>query len=764
MNFSKISYMASIAIAGTILFTGCGSSGGSNSEETVSTITITGTAFDGPLYNVSIQGYDENGAIDSCNTQVTIAGGGYSLDCSSLPTYLELKPIINLQALDLGIDGLVGGGDDTIFTDTLYTTVNTDTLSSTNITPLTHLQYITNNTLDLGTGYTEDDARDIILVANMVKSLKNTGLSSQDAYQVVAQNLDSTSTFKRIDNDFYIDFDSLKTAILNSGLNIDDNILQSVVVATNNVSDVIVDIFLEANNVSTSNLQALYVTLGVVSNVIDTAIQNSQVVNDVSGLASLESVGVLTSAIDDVMDDLENNQVPNIGALIDAMDNLDTATVLTSNDIPDIQTTPIGTTNINYGTITSTVTQKVWLDRNLGASSICTSYNDSQCYGDYYQWGREADGHEKSNSSVVSTQSTSTNPNHSKFIISSDWTTADSDGAIRNASWNPCPSGFRIPTMDELEAENIANRTDAYNKLKLPSAGNRSYDTASMYYRGVEGNLWSSTTNSTSSKAFNFYSSSKNIRNNLRAYGFSIRCISNETLIDTTSPIFTSNTVAISVDENQTSVFTASATANSEITYSLSGTDANSFNIDSSTGVVTFKVAPDYETEENYSFSVIATNSASNTATQDVTITILDVEEQEEQVEDEIPTQNNTLIDLKFTTAWLNGRTLYNVLLEDNEWELSIFTTTSTTWSIHEDGNEANGVANIAYTITTEGYMTFSETEDTTSFIRAYEQTADYLKICWEDESDARIASQNCEDEEYFFFDYQKAKDYIASH
>jgi len=38
-----------------------------------------------------------------------------------------------------------------------------------------------------------------------------------------------------------------------------------------------------------------------------------------------------------------------------------------------------------YGTIKSPYTGKTWLDRNLGASKVCTSVRDTACYGDYYQ-------------------------------------------------------------------------------------------------------------------------------------------------------------------------------------------------------------------------------------------------------------------------------------------------------------------------------------------------------------------------------------------
>ena len=43
--------------------------------------------------------------------------------------------------------------------------------------------------------------------------------------------------------------------------------------------------------------------------------------------------------------------------------------------------------NITYGTVIS-ANSKCWLDRNLGASRAAQSFNDSQAYGDLFQWGR----------------------------------------------------------------------------------------------------------------------------------------------------------------------------------------------------------------------------------------------------------------------------------------------------------------------------------------------------------------------------------------
>ena len=91
------------------------------------------------------------------------------------------------------------------------------------------------------------------------------------------------------------------------------------------------------------------------------------------------------------------------------------------------------------------------------------------------------------------------------------------------------------------------------------------------------------------------------------------------------TPTITSPATA-TVNENQTDAITITATDadNDTLTYSLSGTDAASFNIDSATGVVTFKVAPDYETKSSYSFSATA-NDLTTSDTQVVTITVTNI-------------------------------------------------------------------------------------------------------------------------------------------
>ncbi len=93
------------------------------------------------------------------------------------------------------------------------------------------------------------------------------------------------------------------------------------------------------------------------------------------------------------------------------------------------------------------------------------------------------------------------------------------------------------------------------------------------------------------------------------------------------APVITTPSTA-SVDENQKSAIDIDATDidGDTIVYSIQGgADGGSFDINSSTGVVTFKVAPDYETKNSYSFTVGASD-ATSTTTKDITISINDLQ------------------------------------------------------------------------------------------------------------------------------------------
>nr|WP_320009576.1 PKD domain-containing protein [uncultured Desulfobulbus sp.] len=186
-------------------------------------------------------------------------------------------------------------------------------------------------------------------------------------------------------------------------------------------------------------------------------------------------------------------------------------------------------------TVVST-TGKVWMDRNLGASRGATSSNDSNAYGDLYQWGRGSDGHEKRDSGTTSTLSDKDVPDHQNFIATSgypyDWIKPQNTNLWQGVTGvnNPCPAGFRLPTKTELIAEKAAWSSDdsfgAYaSPLKFVAAGVRSRTDGVIRNEGTGGYYWSSTVGGIASWRLRFTSDEAVMGSVYRTNGFSIRCI-----------------------------------------------------------------------------------------------------------------------------------------------------------------------------------------------------------------------------------------------
>ncbi|WP_171302391.1 cadherin repeat domain-containing protein, partial [Acinetobacter indicus] len=64
-----------------------------------------------------------------------------------------------------------------------------------------------------------------------------------------------------------------------------------------------------------------------------------------------------------------------------------------------------------------------------------------------------------------------------------------------------------------------------------------------------------------------------------------------------------------------------------KVTYSLGGTDADAFAIDATTGAVTLKASPDYESKTSYTFEVIAADATGNQSKQTVTLSVNDLDD-----------------------------------------------------------------------------------------------------------------------------------------
>jgi len=184
------------------------------------------------------------------------------------------------------------------------------------------------------------------------------------------------------------------------------------------------------------------------------------------------------------------------------------------------------------------ITGKTWMDRNLGASQVASSSSDEASFGDLYQWGRGTDGHQIRTSDITTTLSNSDTPGHADFIINSsssthyDWRSPQNNNLWQGVSGtnNPCPSGYRLPTEVEMEAERTSwsssNSAGAFaSPLKLPVAIARDGFYGGLYMLGSGGYYWSSTIEGAKSRYLFFSSSTSDTSFDYRANGFSVRCI-----------------------------------------------------------------------------------------------------------------------------------------------------------------------------------------------------------------------------------------------
>ncbi len=188
--------------------------------------------------------------------------------------------------------------------------------------------------------------------------------------------------------------------------------------------------------------------------------------------------------------------------------------------------------------VTSPTTGKIWMDRNLGALRAATSSTDEASFGDLYQWGRSSDGHQCRTSATTTTISSIDKPVNNEFILVQyspwNWRSPQNINLWQglNSTNNPCPSGYRLPTATEFDAEQLSwgvnNSAFAFaSPLKLPVAGYRDGRDGSIIDVGNVGCYWSSSVSglSYSSDLLYFNSINAKIDDIPRAYGLSVRCI-----------------------------------------------------------------------------------------------------------------------------------------------------------------------------------------------------------------------------------------------
>lgn len=206
----------------------------------------------------------------------------------------------------------------------------------------------------------------------------------------------------------------------------------------------------------------------------------------------------------------------------------------------------------------------IWAPVNCGYEPASGDYKGYP-YGKLYQWGRKygqgnSTSYDATAPEIVEGPISAVNAQKEKYsntffsVTASpyDWTSTQDDklwnsgteSAPVKTEYDPCPTGWRVPTYTELNelschysSLTTVDDQDGYYfsgvytylsgapTVFFPTAGHRTYDGGTAYYRGYHGN-WSSSPDGMSAYRLSFSTNSYISMDSFRrALGASVRCV-----------------------------------------------------------------------------------------------------------------------------------------------------------------------------------------------------------------------------------------------
>ena len=215
------------------------------------------------------------------------------------------------------------------------------------------------------------------------------------------------------------------------------------------------------------------------------------------------------------------NKIPYLLALLLTASILFTSCRNGDDDSPPGIGYPTATTD--PGVLIGTIDDRPirWATRNVNTPGTFAPYSHST--GMLFQWNRR----------------TAWNTTDAQV---ENWNATPAEGNTWERTNDPCPQGWRVPTIEELTILHGVGYSDftqqngvngyflgtAPNRIFLPAPGGRCGKTGVLVSVGVTGGYWSSTKwehDDTWARNFNFCSNSFGMGTGWRGNGSSVRCV-----------------------------------------------------------------------------------------------------------------------------------------------------------------------------------------------------------------------------------------------